>query len=135
GLVLKNDEGKLAVFQSHGSATGNAEECAKNLGKNRGVRRLQLDAPNWFGQSKPYAIVRINAEISGNWSLYMRCSGSATDALSMTLTFPTADDADFKVTGTGIDYDGTDLKVTGDMHYDNTTNVLSGTTYITSPDK
>ena len=135
GLVLKNDEGKLAVFQSHGAAAGNAEECAKNLGKNRGVRRLQLDEPDWFGQNKPYAIVRINAEISGSWSLYMRCSGSATDALTMTLSFPTAYDADFKVTGTGIDYDGTDLKVTGDMHYDNTTNVLSGTTYITSPDK
>lgn len=134
GLVLKNKDGKLAVFQSNGAASGDAEECAKNLGDTRGARRLQLNDPYWFGQSKPYAITRINAEISGNWNLFLRCSGSSTDAITLTLEFPTSDDADFKVTGTGIDYDGKDLAVTGDMHYDNTTNVLSGTTYITAPD-
>ena len=133
GLVLKNKDGKLAVFQSHGAASGDAEECAKNLSEKRGVRSLLLDDPYWFGQGKPYAITRINAEISGNWNLFLRCQGASTDAITLTLEFPTLDDADFEVTGTGIDYDGKDLDVTAEMHYDNTTNVLSGTTYIMSP--
>lgn len=135
GLVLKNSDGQLAVFQSNGAAGGGAEECAKNRGETRGARRLQLNDPYWFGQSKPYAITRINAEISGNWSLFMRCAGYTTDALTLTLEFPTADDADFEVTGTGTDYDGSGLTATGDMHYDNTTNVLSGTIFMKSPDK
>ena len=135
GLVLKNSDGQLAVFQSNGAAGGNAEECARNLGETRGARRLQLNDPYWFGQSKPYAITRINAEISGNWSLFMRCAGYNEDALSLTLEFPTSDNADFETTGTGTDYDGSDLRVTGKMHYNNATNVLSGTTYITSPQK
>ena len=133
--MLKNSDGKLAVFQSHGAATGNADEWAKNLSENRGVRRIQLDDPNWFGPDKPYAITRINAELSGNWSFFMRCAGASEDALTLTLEFPTSDDADFEVTGKGIDYDGSNLTVTGDMHYDNATNVLSGTTYIKSPEK
>ena len=135
GLVLKNDDGKLAVFQSNGAASGDAEACKKNLEKNRGVRRLQLDDPNWFGPDKPYSITRINAELSGSWSFFMRCAGYNEDALTLTLEFPTSDDADFEVPGTGVDYDGSSLKVKGDMHYDNATNILSGTTYITSPEK
>lgn len=135
GVILKNSEGKLAVFQSNGAAGANAEDCAKNRGETRGVRRLQLNDPYWFGQSKPYAITRINAEISGNWSLFLRCNDQEADAIMLTLEFPTSDDAIFEVTGTGVDYDGSQLAVSAEMQYNNATNVLSGTTYITSAEK
>ncbi|MCB9291727.1 MAG: C40 family peptidase [Lewinellaceae bacterium] len=133
GIILKDTNGKLAVFQSNGSSGNSTEDCLKNLGPTRGARRLQLDDPYWFGSGKSYGITRINADISGNWSLFLRCAGATTDAITLQLDFPTTDANSFEISGTGLDYDATPFDCSGELQYDNTTNVLSGTFFITKP--
>lgn len=126
GIVLKDVGGNLAVFQSNGSPGYNAIECAKNMGSKRGARRLQLNDPYWFGKTKVYGITRINAEISGKWKLTMRCVNTSVDALTFNLDFPTSSLSEFKVSGTGIDYDGLAFTCEATFKYDNSTNSLSG---------
>lgn len=133
GMVLQDTGGNLAVFQSNGSTGTDEADCAKNRGTTRGPRRLQLTDPYWFGPNKTYGITRINAEISGNWSLFLRCSGTTTDAITLQLNFPTSNTNSFNISGTGIDYDGTAFDCTGVLQYDNTTNTLSGTLHMTKP--
>ena len=133
GIVLKDVGGNLAVFQSNGSPGNSADDCSKNMGLTRGARRLQLNDPYWFGQGKAYGITRINAEISGKWSLFLRCDGTTTDAITLQLNFPTSNSNSFNISGSGIDYDNTSFNCTGTLQYDNTTNVLSGTLYMTKP--
>ncbi len=133
GVILKDVGGKLAVFQSNGSSGADAGQCDGNLGQNRGARRLQLNDPYWFGSTKPYAITRINAEISGQWTLFMRCEGYATDAITLQLQFPTTNANTFSITGSGIDYDNLALVCSGELAYDKAKNVLSGTIRNSKP--
>lgn len=133
GIILKDVGGNLAVFQSNGSSGADAGQCNGNLGLTRGARRLLLNDPHWFGATKPYAITRINAEISGNWTLFMRCEGYATDAITLQLEFPTTNANTFTITGSGIDYDNAPLVCSGELTYDKTKNVLSGTIRNSKP--
>jgi cell wall-associated NlpC family hydrolase len=133
GIILKKGNGSLAVFQSNGSPGYNSDDCTDNLSTNRGLRRLELNDAYWFGSSKNYGITRINADLSGNWSLYLRCAGQSVDVISFQLEFPTSSENTFEVTGTGTDYDGAPFNCKIDMTYNNSTNVLSGTSYMTKP--
>jgi hypothetical protein len=133
GIILKGDNNNLAVFQSNGSTGNSTDDCLKNIGLTRGVRMLQLNDPYWFGQDKSYGITRINAEISGNWSLFLRCEGKTTDAITLQLNFPTSNVNSFNITGSGIDYDDTVFDCMGALQYDNTTNILSGKLHMTKP--
>ena len=133
GMILKKGGGDLAVFQSNGSPGYNDDDCANNLSSTRGVRSLELSDPYWFGSAKTYGITRINADLSGSWSLYLRCAGQTVDALSFNLEFPTSSDNTFEVTGTGTDYDGSPFNCSINMTYNNATNELSGNSYITKP--
>ncbi len=127
GLILRDATGNLAVFQSNGSP----DDCDANLKK--GPRPLLLTNPYWFGTNQKYGIVRINVDISGNYTMFFRCTGSTTDAIKLNLTFPTKNTNSFKVNGSGTDYNGATLNCVADLKYDNTTNTLSGNVLTTSP--
>lgn len=134
GIVLKKSNGNLAIAQSNGVDNGT---CENNYGLNRGPRFSNINKAilpkddGGFGDD--YGIVRINADISGEWKLYLRCNGTSIDAITFDLTFPTSETNTFTISGTGIDYDGSPFDCTGSLQYDNSTNVLSGTLYITKP--
>jgi cell wall-associated NlpC family hydrolase len=134
GIVLKDGTGKLGIAQSNGVSNGT---CENNYGINRGPRFCNIKkailpvSENGFGDN--YGIVRINADISGSWKLYLRCIGTTTDAITFDLAFPTSETNTFTINGTGIDYDGSPFDCTGSLQYDNSTNTLSGTLYITKP--
>jgi hypothetical protein len=133
GMILKKGNGNLAVFQSNGSIGKNDSDCENNLSLRRGLRRLELNDAYWFGSSKNYGITRINAELSGSWKLFLRCSEQSTDAIEFDLEFPTTSENNFEVTGIGTDYDGEPINCNINMSYNNTNNILSGTSYITKP--
>ncbi|MBT1685895.1 NlpC/P60 family protein [Dawidia soli] len=126
GVILKDANGRLAVFQSNGSPGTDSGDCDKNMSAGRGPRKLELNDPYWFATNKIYGVVRFNAAISGKWDLVLRCQGYTTDALKFNLDFPTSQEADLSITGSGVDYDGEPINCEGTLHYDNTTNVLSG---------
>jgi hypothetical protein len=133
GVILKDGNGRLAVFQSNGSKGTGEADCNSNLGAGRGPRKLEFTDPYWFAKGKRYGIVRFNAEISGKWQLVMRCQGYTTDAVKFNLDFPTNKNADFSITGDGTDYDGLPINCQVTLNFDKTTNVLSGNIYSTKP--
>lgn len=125
GIVLKDVGGNLAVFQSNGSPGNSADDCSKNMGETRGARRLQLNDPYWFGQGKAYGITRINADISGKWDLFLKCSNEPNDIAKINLDFPTDKNTSFSINKDWIDYDGDALRTLFEFSYDNSTNILS----------
>jgi cell wall-associated NlpC family hydrolase len=134
GMVLKKSDGSLAVFQSNGDVGTNSYDCDHNLSDDRGPRPIELSlVPNWFKTGTRYGVVRINAELSGSWSLFLRCNTESTDALVFQLDFPTGSENSFEVSGTGKDYDGKALICTGTMVYNSVENKLAGTLLIKKP--
>ncbi len=131
GIVLKNTNGQLAVFQSNGTPGKNQTECDKNLGSKRGPRRILLSDPYWFGATKSYGIVRFNAKISGKWDFYFRCAGTTTDFFVEELEFPTGNVSNFNLIKPFIDLDGSSNVANFEFLYDNTTNTLSSEFIIT----
>lgn len=133
GIVLKDINGSLAVFQSNGVPGINSADCLKNRSTSRGPRRLQLSDTYWFGSSKSYGITRINMDISGKWNLFLKCKDETYDAITFSLDFPTTNSNTFNISGTGIDYDDKSFTCTGSLTYDNASNILSGTLFILKP--
>ena len=127
GIVLKTANG-LAVFQSNGASGGT---CEKNYGTKRGPRQISLQNLSWFGST--YGIVRIVADISGEYTAYYRCTGRTTDALTLKIKFPTNTTGTFQATGTGTDYPGDPINAVFDGTYDKKTNTLSGFLTMTFP--
>ncbi len=132
GIILKSSSGNISVLQSNGSIGRDNIDCQKNRSLTRGPRRIATTNPYWFGDSKKWGITRINADISGEWSLSLRCEGESIDAITLNLTFPTSSSNTFSISGTGVDYDGDPLNCTGNINFNNITNTLGGTIKITS---
>lgn len=124
GLVLKALNGDLAVFQSNGSPGNGEQECLKNRGLSRGSRRLELTEAFWFGPAVEYGITRINAEISGDWELFLKCDDEPNDIATIALKFPPGKNSSFTIKKDWTDYDGDKLKTKFEFSYDNTLNVL-----------
>lgn len=120
GVVLNTGSG-LAVFQSNGAAS---ETCEKNYTIKRGPNQIKLQNLSWFGST--YGIVRIVADISGEYTAYIRCTGQTTDAMTIKLTVPTNTGGTFRATGTGTDYNGDPISAVFDGSYDKKTNILNG---------
>ncbi|MGB3464110.1 MAG: hypothetical protein WBA74_02530, partial [Cyclobacteriaceae bacterium] len=78
-----------------------------------------------------YGITRINADLSGSWTLNLRCEGQTVDAINFELDFPTSSENEFVVYGSGDDYDGSKFNCTINMSYNSASNTLSGISYIT----
>ncbi len=129
GIVLKDASGNLAIAQSNGVSSGS---CENNYGLSRGPRFSNINkailpaSENGFGDN--YGIVRVNADISGNWNMTLKCQGSNFTWLVLNLDFPTNDNTEFSLSqsaiyeGNGVNYD-----VKFDFSYDKETNILSCT--------
>ncbi len=125
GLVLKRTDGSLAVFMSAGTVGVINSECLSNRDLKHGPVTVELTNPYWFGSKKPYGVVRINADISGNWDFHLKCQGATADALVHNLKFPTDSSHAFHLVKNFTDYDGSPNTTDFYFTYDNTTNILS----------
>ncbi|MBV6441710.1 MAG: hypothetical protein DYG98_15950 [Haliscomenobacteraceae bacterium CHB4] len=129
GMVLRCQDGRLAIYQSNGVPN----ECEKNRGIKRGPRIMELGSIQTFfhPQKTSYGIVRINAEISGKWDFHFRCSGQSNDFIVHPLDFPTDNKNTFTLERDFEDNDGSPNHAIFGFEYDNTTNVLSCSMTIT----
>jgi len=124
GIVGKNAAGALVVYQSNGNRT--AADCVKNYSQTRGPRALTFaGAVDEFGSN--YKLLRIVAEISGEWDMFLRCSGQTTDAISIRFTISNRNGGAFSASGNGVDYDGSPFTALMEGTYDPILNKLEAT--------
>jgi hypothetical protein len=131
GIILKNKSGELAVFQSNGDDML-PSDCALNKTPTRGCRLIQFKDKPWFNGGK-YYITRISTEISGEWSLSLRCQNQTTDVITLSFDFPKIQKSAFTLNGSGIDYDGTVIHYKATFEYSTLTSLLKGNIYSTKP--
>lgn len=127
GMVLKTEDGSLAVYQSNG-APG---QCLKNQGPHRGPRTLPLNDGHWFKPNRKWGVVRISVDISGKWNFYMRCNGQMTDVFERELEFPTGASNVFSLESTATDYDGSEINLSFVFEYDREKTRLSSELIVT----
>lgn len=63
-------------------------------------------------------------EIASTWKAAIKCAEESEDAIELTLT-TLSDSENFSATGTGYDYDGTEVKITVNGIYSKELNTLS----------
>jgi hypothetical protein len=124
GIVLKTRNEQMLIFQSNGTGKS-ANNCAENYKKNRGPRTIQPGDFTLFN-SRKYGIVRMTTDISGTWSVNLRCSGQQSDALTLNITIPVNEGGAFTANGSGTDYDGAPITAQLAGEYDKQQNTLSG---------
>lgn len=125
GIILKRQDNTYAIFQANGAP----DECSKNLAGGRGPRTIELNQViSFFKTSKDtptYHIVRLNADISGKWGFYARCTNSNYDVVEHNLEFPTSNQNKFTIEKPFTDYDGSPNQSTFNFEYDNSINSLN----------
>jgi hypothetical protein len=68
----------------------------------------------------------MTTDISGSWSVNLRCSGQQSDALTLNITIPVNEGGSFTANGSGTDYDGAPITAQLAGEYDKQQNTLSG---------
>lgn len=134
GIVFKTSTGKLAIFDSHGSASS---KCEANYGANRGPGQLALDKINTFFTSSGLTYsgtLRITTDISGSWELDFKCATQTQIAAKLNITFDPTKTGDFTSTGSGTDYNGSPLAISVKGQYDEKKNRLTLEMTTTFPD-
>lgn len=124
GIVLKTRNEQMLIYQSNGTSKS-ANNCEKNYSKNRGPRTI-LPGDYTVFNSRKYGIVRMTTDISGGWSVNLRCSGQQSDALTLNITIPVNEGGSFTANGSGTDYDGAPINAQLAGEYDKQQNTLSG---------
>lgn len=125
-----------AIYQSNGSSSCDAEQCERNQGPNRGPRTLRLEQATTFFSSSGLTVggvVRIFAEISGDWRFRFRCQTASFDVIDAPIRFPTTASNEFQVTEQFLDYNQQPLSGQFLFSYDKVDNLLSCTIHISSP--
>jgi hypothetical protein len=122
GIAESNGAGTRANFIS---STGAPNACQANMTK--GPRLLPVSA--WSGP--PTRVLRLVTTLSGDFDMYLRCTGEDTDAAVIRFTINNDEGGPFQATGTGIDYDGTPLSFILEGNYNQITNTLTATLSFT----
>jgi hypothetical protein len=136
GVVLHTADNNLKIFQSNGTSEA-AKDCDANYGPKRGPRSIYVSAVNLAEFGDSYYIIRPSADISGNWTVRLRCQNQTTDAVTADITFKTKEDNSFTASGSGTDYTGEPLNVKITGVYKKKENKLEGDlefSFVNSPD-
>jgi hypothetical protein len=136
GVVLNTDGGGLKIYQSNGTSEA-SNDCAANYGPKRGPRSIYVSAANLGAFGDSYYAIRPSADISGSWTVRLRCQSQTNDAITADITFKTKSDDSFTATGSGTDYTGEPLTVKITGVYKKKENKLEGDlefSFVTSPD-
>ncbi len=129
------------VYQSNGSdgtvnGACNDAECAKNQGTARGPRPIAVtSAYPYFLASGLHlgGVVRILTDISGTWTLSLRCESASYPVLAVDLDFPVTQNSEWVIDQSFTDYNGGALDGHFQFAYDKIKNELSGRFAISSP--
>lgn len=124
-IALNDETGTLKFYQSSGtdSKSGN---CEANKGLTRGPKIWNLTAANLKSFGNSYYIIRPTADISGSWTMQLKCAGQSIDAITTELNFKTKKDASYTASGSGTDYTGDPVNVTISGFYNKKENRLEG---------
>lgn len=106
------------------SSTGGPGLCTANINPPRGPRPLTVSQ---IGLGAPKAVLRLVADLSGDWDMYIRCTGQSTDAAVIRFTISNGGGGTFSATGSGTDYNGAPLSFTLNGNYDPASNIVTAT--------
>ncbi|MBA4055372.1 MAG: hypothetical protein C0490_11720 [Marivirga sp.] len=124
-VALNDGSGALKFYQSSGT-DAKSGNCDANKGLKRGPKEWNLTSANLSSFGDSYYIIRPTADISGSWTIRLRCTGQSTDAITTELNFKTKKDASFTALGSGIDYGGDPVDVSIKGFYNKKENKLQG---------